>query len=52
MRIFLSYASQDRDAAHAIRLGSRKKPDLVVFLVSPDPVDAGSYTLTCARDVE
>jgi hypothetical protein len=43
MRIFLSYASQDREAARAIEL---EESDLVVFLVSPDSVDAGSYTLT------
>jgi len=73
VRIFLSYASQDRDAARAIELGLREQghdvffdrddlpageefhnriraaieaSDLVVFLVSPDAVDAGSYTLT------
>lgn len=73
MRIFLSYASQDRAAARAIELGLREQghdvffdrddlpageefhgrirkaieaSDLVVFLVSPDAVDAGSYTLT------
>ena len=73
MRIFLSYASQDREAARAIELGLREQghdvffdrddlpagqefhnrirtaveeSDLVVFLVSPDSVDAGSYTLT------
>jgi formylglycine-generating enzyme required for sulfatase activity len=73
MRIFLSYASQDRDAARAIELSLREQghdvffdrddlppgeefhnrirkaitqSHLIVFLVSPDAVDAGSYTLT------
>jgi formylglycine-generating enzyme required for sulfatase activity len=73
MKVFLSYASQDRDAAKAIELGLREEghdvffdrddlpageefharirsaiesTGLVVFLVSPDSVDAGSYTLT------
>ena len=73
MRIFLSYASQDREAARAIELGLREQghdvffdrddlpageefhnriraaieqSDLLVFLVTPDSVDAGSYTLT------
>jgi formylglycine-generating enzyme required for sulfatase activity len=73
MRIFLSYASQDRADARAIELGLREQghdvffdrddlppgeefhnrirraieaSDLVIFLVSPDAVDAGSYTLT------
>ncbi len=73
MRIFLSYASQDREPASAIarclveqghdvffdrddlppgeefhsRIRSAiEKSHLVVFLVSPDAVDAGSYTIT------
>lgn len=73
MRIFLSYASQDRAAAQSIELALREaghdvffdrddlpageefhnrirsaieKSDLMVFLLSPDAVDAGSYTLT------
>jgi formylglycine-generating enzyme required for sulfatase activity len=73
MRIFLSYASQDRDAARAIERalaeqGHRvffdrddlppgaeyharirtaiEQSHLMVFLVSPDAVDAGSYTIT------
>ncbi|MET0399729.1 MAG: SUMF1/EgtB/PvdO family nonheme iron enzyme [Longimicrobiaceae bacterium] len=73
MRIFLSYASQDREAASAIARclaeqghdvffdredlppgeefhsrirGAIEKSHLVVFLVSPDAVDAGSYTIT------
>ena len=73
MRIFLSYASQDRAVAQSIELALREaghdvffdrddlppgeefhnrirsaieKSDLMVFLLSPDAVDAGSYTLT------
>jgi formylglycine-generating enzyme required for sulfatase activity len=73
MRIFLSYASEDRPAADAIRLAlegdghdvffdredlppgeefhSRirrgiEESELIIFLVSPKTLDAGSYTLT------
>ena len=73
MRIFLSYASQDRDKAKEIYLALRdqghsvffdradlpagdeyhnriraavEKSQLFVFLISPNAVDAGSYTLT------
>src|SRR5262245_58079456 len=72
MRIFLSYASEDRAAADAIRLALEgdghdvffdredlppgeefhnriregiEKSELVIFLVSPKTLDAGSYTL-------
>jgi formylglycine-generating enzyme required for sulfatase activity len=73
MRVFLSYASEDRAAADAIRLALQgdghdvffdredlppggefhtrirrgiEGSDLVIFLVSPKTLDAGSYTLT------
>ncbi len=73
MRIFLSYASQDREAARAIYIALRdqghnvffdraglppgdeyhnhiraaiEKSHLFLFLISPNAVDAGSYTLT------
>ncbi len=73
MRIFLSYASQDRAAADAIRLALQtdghdvffdredlpaggefhtrirraiEKADFMVFLVSPNALDEGSYTLS------
>jgi formylglycine-generating enzyme required for sulfatase activity len=73
MKIFLSYASEDRAAAAAIRLALRaqghdvffdrddlppgeefdarirraiEQSDLFVFLVSPQALDRGSYTLT------
>ena len=73
MRIFLSYASEDRAPADAIRIALQgdghdvffdredlpvggefhtrirrgiEKCDLVIFLVSPKALDAGSYTLT------
>lgn len=73
MRIFLSYASEDRASADAIRLALQgdghdvffdredlppggefhtrirqgiEKSDLVIFLLSPRTLDAGSYTLT------
>ena len=73
MRIFLSYAAQDRNLAEAVSLALRaqghtvffdrtdlppgeeydlrirrgiEKSQLFVFLLSPDSVDAGSYTLT------
>ncbi len=73
MRIFLSYASEDRATADAIRLALEgdghdvffdrtdlppgeefharirkgiEKSDLVIFLLSPHTLDAGSYTLT------
>lgn len=73
MRVFLSYASQDREAARAIerdlteqghdvffdrddlppgeeyhaRIRSAiARSHLLVFLISPDAVDPGSYTLT------
>lgn len=73
MRIFLSYASEDRPSADAIRLALQgdghdvffdredlppggefhtrirrgiEESDLVIFLVSPKTLDAGSYTLT------
>lgn len=73
MHIFLSYASEDRAAADAVRLALQgdghevffdrenlvpgeefharirrgiEDCDLVVFLVSPKALDAGSYTLT------
>lgn len=74
MRIFLSYASQDRaaiepvqlalgaDGRHEIFVDHKSLPpgeaydarireaireaDLVIFFVSPDAVDAGSYTLS------
>lgn len=73
MRIFLSYASQDREAAKAIYLALRdqghkvffdradlpageeyhnrireviQSTQLFIFLISPDAVDGGSYTLT------
>ncbi|MDF3019431.1 MAG: toll/interleukin receptor protein [Steroidobacteraceae bacterium] len=71
MRIFLSYASEDRASADAIRLALQddhdvffdredlppggeyharirrgiEESDLVIFLVSPKTLDAGSYTL-------
>lgn len=72
MRIFLSYASEDRPAADAIRLALEddghdvfydredlppgdefhnrirtaiERSELVIFLVSPKTLDAGSYTL-------
>lgn len=73
MRIFLSYASEDRAAADAVRLALKsdghdvffdredlppggefhtrirhgiENSELVIFLVSPKALDAGSYTLT------
>jgi formylglycine-generating enzyme required for sulfatase activity len=73
MRIFLSYASEDRASADAIRLALEgdghdvffdredlppggefhtrirrgiEQADLVIFLLSPKTIDAGSYTLT------
>ncbi|HUQ10757.1 MAG TPA: SUMF1/EgtB/PvdO family nonheme iron enzyme [Steroidobacteraceae bacterium] len=73
MRIFLSYASEDRAPADAIRLALEsdghdvffdredlppggefhtrirrgiEEADLVIFLLSPKTIDAGSYTLT------
>jgi formylglycine-generating enzyme required for sulfatase activity len=73
MHVFLSYASQDREAADAIRLAlaadghdvffdredlppgdefderirsAIQSSDLMVFLLTPDAVDAGSYTLS------
>jgi formylglycine-generating enzyme required for sulfatase activity len=73
MRIFLSYASEDRAAADAIRMALQndghdvffdredlpaggeyhtrirhgiESSELLVFLVSPRALDAGSYTLT------
>ncbi|MGQ0648264.1 MAG: SUMF1/EgtB/PvdO family nonheme iron enzyme [Gemmatimonadaceae bacterium] len=73
MKLFLSYASQDRETAKAIELELLEQghdvffdredlppgegfhtrirhaiaqSDLLVFLVSPDAVDPGSYTLT------
>jgi formylglycine-generating enzyme required for sulfatase activity len=73
MRIFLSYASEDRASADAIRLALEgdghdvffdredlppggefhtrirrgiEAADLVIFLLSPKTIDAGSYTLT------
>ncbi|MEO7522351.1 MAG: SUMF1/EgtB/PvdO family nonheme iron enzyme [Gemmatimonas sp.] len=73
MKLFLSYASQDRDAAKAIEVVLREgghdvffdrddlppgeefhvrirhaiaQSSVLVFLLSPDSVDAGSYTLT------
>ncbi len=73
MQIFLSYASQDREAARAIERGLSEQghkvffdrddlppgeeyhahirraieaANLLIFLVSPDAVDAGSYTLS------
>ena len=73
MRIFLSYAAQDRDLAETLALALRaqghalffdrtelppgeeydvrirraiEKSQLLVFLLSPDSVDPGSYTLT------
>jgi sulfatase modifying factor 1 len=73
MRIFLSYASEDRASADEIRLALQgdghdvffdredlppggefharirrgiEEADLVIFLVSPKTLDAGSYTLT------
>lgn len=73
MRIFLSYASEDRASADAIRLALQgdghdvffdredlppggefhtrirrgiEQAELVIFLVSPKALDAGSYTLT------
>jgi formylglycine-generating enzyme required for sulfatase activity len=73
MQIFLSYASQDRNAAEAVRAAlaaagddvffdredlppgeafnqrierAIAAADVIVFLLSPDAVDAGSYTLT------
>ncbi|MET0498821.1 MAG: SUMF1/EgtB/PvdO family nonheme iron enzyme [Steroidobacteraceae bacterium] len=73
MRIFLSYASEDRAPADAIRIALEgdghdvffdredlppggefhtrirrgiEESDLVIFLVSPKTLDAGSYTLT------
>ena len=73
MRVFLSYAAQDRNLAEAVSLALRaqghtlffdrtdlppgeeydvrirrgiEKSQLFVFLLSPDSVDAGSYTLT------
>src|SRR6185295_13690294 len=73
MRIFLSYASEDRPSADAIRIALEgddhevffdredlppggefhtrirrgiEGSDLVIFLVSPKTLDAGSYTLT------
>src|SRR5687768_16921351 len=72
MRIFLSYASEDRASADAIRLALQgdghdvffdredlppggefhtrirrgiERSDLVIFLLSPKALDAGSYTL-------
>ena len=72
MRIFLSYASEDRAVADAVRLALQgdghdvffdredlppggefhtrirrgiEESDLVIFLVSPKTLDAGSYTL-------
>lgn len=71
MRIFLSYASEDRASADAIRLALQddhdvffdredlppggeyharirrgiEESDLIIFLVSPKTLDAGSYTL-------
>lgn len=73
MRIFLSYASQDREPVHSIYLALRdqghkvffdrgdlpageeyhnrirqaiEKSTLFLFIISPDTVDADSYTLT------
>lgn len=73
MKVFLSYASQDREVAKAIELAlleskhdvffdrddlppgeefharirrAIESSGLLVFLLSPDAVDAGSYTLT------
>jgi formylglycine-generating enzyme required for sulfatase activity len=73
MRIFLSYASQDRESARAIERDlteqghdvffdrddlppgeeyharirrAIEQADLVLFLISPEAVDAGSYTIT------
>src|SRR5678816_1137370 len=73
MRVFLSYASEDRNQAEAIYLSLRgqghtvffdrrdlppgeeydarirrgiERSELLVFLVSPYSLDAGSYTLT------
>ena len=73
MRVFLSYASQDRALARSIELALREhnynvffdrddlppgeefnnrirraieQADLVIFLISPESVDAGSYTIT------
>jgi formylglycine-generating enzyme required for sulfatase activity len=73
MKLFLSYASQDRDVAKAIETVLREsghdvffdrddlppgeefharirhaiaQSDVLIFLLSPDAVDAGSYTLT------
>ena len=73
MKIFLSYAHQDREAANAIYLAlaeqghkvffdrrdlaaadpfhnsiraAIERAQLIIFLISPDAVDAGSYTLS------
>ena len=73
MKIFLSYASQDREPAHSIYLALRDQghkvffdrtdlpageefhnriraaiedSQLFLFLISPNAIDAGSYTLT------
>ncbi len=73
MKIFLSYASQDRDAARAIERDLTEEghdvffdrddlpageefhtrirraiaeSDLLIFLISPDAVDAGSYSIS------
>jgi len=73
MRVFLSYASQDRTLARSIELALREhnydvffdrddlppgeefhgrirraieQADLIIFLISPESVDAGSYTIT------
>ena len=73
MRVFLSYASQDRTLARSIELALQEhsydvffdrddlppgeefhrrirraieQADLVIFLISPESVDAGSYTIT------
>jgi hypothetical protein len=73
MKIFLSYASQDREPAHSIYLALRDQDikyfltaptcrrvrsftiasarrsrirSFFLFLISPNAIDAGSYTLT------
>lgn len=79
MKVFLSYASEDRATARAIALALRAQGDdvffdrddlppgeeyharirraieqtgLLVFLISPEALDAGSYTLTEAQIAE
>jgi len=79
MKVFLSYASEDRATARAIELALRAQGDdvffdrddlppgeeyharirraieqtgLLVFLISPEALDAGSYTLTEAQIAE